>query len=135
MYPKTANRVHVFLGLVGKSMGEGHRNKNIKNQPFGDATDLTGEVGGIAKRIKTARLRRKTNFQKSDYPKTQIKRYTNPFCLTDAMVYVNHNKRVHHNVGTCLRHVFNALTHCSLQRNMPKACPYAMAFCEIDIIF
>ena len=27
------------------------------------------EVGGIAKRIKTARLRRKTNLQKSDYPK------------------------------------------------------------------
>ena len=58
MYPKVANRVHVFWGISGKTMGEGHRNKNIKNQPFGDATDLTGEVGGIAKRIKTARLRR-----------------------------------------------------------------------------
>ena len=42
--------------------------------------DLSNEVGGIAKRIKTARLRRKTNLQKSDYPKAQIKRYPNPFC-------------------------------------------------------
>ncbi len=31
-----------------------------KKQPFGDATALDGEGGGIAKRIKTARLRRKT---------------------------------------------------------------------------
>ena len=162
MYPKTANRVHVFWGISGKTMGEGHRNKNIKktafwrcqcfapvvsvvaclisswglNQPHHSANAaLPSEGGGIAKRIKTARLRRKTNFQKSDYPKTQIKRYPNPFCLTDAMVYVSHNRRVHHNVGTCLRHVSNALIHCCLQRNMPKACPYAMAFCEIDIIF
>jgi len=34
---------------------------------------LASEVGGIAKRIKTARLRRKTNLQKSVYPKAQIK--------------------------------------------------------------
>ncbi|MDD7499336.1 MAG: hypothetical protein SPK60_01155 [Sodaliphilus sp.] len=33
---------------------------------------LPSEGGGIAKRIKTARLRRKTNLQKSDYPKTRI---------------------------------------------------------------
>ena len=38
MYPKTANRVHVFWGISGKTMGEGHRNKNIKKQPFGDAS-------------------------------------------------------------------------------------------------
>ena len=38
----------------------GHWNKNIKKQPFGDATALAGEGGGIAKRIKTARLQRKT---------------------------------------------------------------------------
>ena len=31
MYPKTLNRVHVFWGISGKTMGEGHRNKNIKN--------------------------------------------------------------------------------------------------------
>ena len=30
------------------------------------------EVGGIAKRIQTSRLRRKTKLQKSDYPKAQI---------------------------------------------------------------
>ncbi|MCI6657796.1 MAG: hypothetical protein MSH14_09785 [Bacteroidales bacterium] len=48
-----------------------------KKQPFGDATDLPSEVGGIAKRIKTARLRRKTNLQKSDYPKTRTKREPN----------------------------------------------------------
>ena len=36
------------------------------------------EVGGIANRIKTSRLRRKTNLQKSDYPKTRIKR---PECV------------------------------------------------------
>ena len=34
---------------------------------------------------------------------------------------------MHHNVGTCLWHVSNALIHCRLHRNMPKACPYAMA--------
>ena len=48
------------------------------------------------------------------------------------MIYVNHNRRgckLHHNVGTCLRHVSNALIPCRLHRNMPKACPYAMAFC------
>ena len=27
-----------FWGISGKSMGEGHRNKNIKKQPFGDAS-------------------------------------------------------------------------------------------------
>ena len=40
MYPKTVNRVHVFWGVSGKNMGEGHRNKNIKKQPFGDASAL-----------------------------------------------------------------------------------------------
>ena len=44
------------------------------------------EVGGIAKRIKTARLRRKTNLQKSDYPKTQIKRYPNSFCIVAGFI-------------------------------------------------
>ena len=39
------------------------------------------EVGGIAKRIKTARLRRKTNLQKSDYPKTRTKRGPNALCV------------------------------------------------------
>jgi len=34
---------------------------------------LASEVGGIAKRTKTARLRRKTNLKKSDYPKARIK--------------------------------------------------------------
>ena len=74
-----------FSGSVDKYWG--HRNKKHKKQPFGDAsashlslvlwhvwfqaeawichtTTLTPpsyEVGGIAKRIKTARLRRKTN--------------------------------------------------------------------------
>ena len=41
------------------------------------------EVGGIAKRIKTARLRRKTNLQKSDYPKTRIKRDPNALCVLE----------------------------------------------------
>ena len=45
--------------------------------------------------------------------------------MTGSMIYVSHNRR-HHNVGTCLWHVSNALIFC-LQRNMPKACPYAMA--------
>ena len=34
---------------------------------------------------------------------------------------------IFHWTGTCLWHVSNVLIHCSLQRNMPKACPYAMA--------
>ena len=34
MYPKTLNRVHVFWGISGKTMGEGHRNKNIKKTAF-----------------------------------------------------------------------------------------------------
>ena len=41
------------------------------------------EVGGIAKRIKTARLRRKTNLQKSDYPKTRIKRGPKALCVLE----------------------------------------------------
>ena len=27
------------------------------------------------------------------------------YALADAMVYVSHNRRAHHNVGTCLWHV------------------------------
>ena len=42
------------------------------------------EVGGIAKRIKTARLRRKTNLQKSDYPKTRTKRGLNALCVLEC---------------------------------------------------
>ena len=42
------------------------------------------EVGGIAKRIKTARLRRKTNLQKSDYPKTRTKRGPNALCVLEC---------------------------------------------------
>ena len=41
------------------------------------------EVGGIAKRIKTTRLRRKTNLQKSDYPKTRLKRGPNALCVLE----------------------------------------------------
>ena len=37
----------------------------------------------IAPRIKTARLRRKTNLQKSDYPKTRIKRGPNALCVLE----------------------------------------------------
>ena len=37
----------------------------------------------IAPRIKTARLRRKTNLQKSDYPKTRIKRDPNALCVLE----------------------------------------------------
>ena len=44
---------------------------------------LPNEGGGIAKRIKTARLRRKTNLQKSDYPKTRIKRDPNVLCVLE----------------------------------------------------
>ncbi|MDD7653841.1 MAG: hypothetical protein SOY38_04990 [Sodaliphilus sp.] len=44
---------------------------------------LPSEVGGIAKRIKTARLRRKTNLQKLDYPKTRIKRDPNALCVLE----------------------------------------------------
>ena len=44
---------------------------------------LSSEVGGIAPRIKTARLRRKTNLQKSDYPKTRIKRDPNALCVLE----------------------------------------------------
>ena len=48
------------------------------NQPHHSTNAaLPSEVGGIAKRIKTARLRRKTNLQKSDYPKTRTKREPN----------------------------------------------------------
>ncbi|MDY5315796.1 MAG: hypothetical protein SPH08_05220, partial [Sodaliphilus sp.] len=48
------------------------------NQPHHITTAaLPREVGGIAKRRKPARLRRKTNLQKSDYPKTRIKRDPN----------------------------------------------------------
>ena len=42
----------------------------------------------------------------------QIK-YLIPFYIADAMNYVCHNgrgRKLHHNVGTCLRHVSNALT-------------------------
>ena len=97
-----------FFGSVEKCRGRDW-NKKHKKQPFGDAsashlslvlwhvwfqaeawishtTPLTPpsyEVGGIAKRIKTARLRRKTNLQKSDYPKTRIKRDPNALCVLE----------------------------------------------------
>ena len=45
---------------------------------------LPSEGGGIAKRIKTARLRRKTNLQKSDYPKTRTKRGLNALCVLEC---------------------------------------------------
>ncbi|MDY5902662.1 MAG: hypothetical protein SPJ60_06815 [Sodaliphilus sp.] len=54
------------------------------NQPHHSTNAaLPSEVGGIAKRIKTARLRRKTNLQKSDYPKTRIKRGPNALCVVE----------------------------------------------------
>ena len=40
--------------------GVGFSPKASGFNPFGDATALAGEVGGIVNRIKTARLRRKT---------------------------------------------------------------------------
>ena len=42
------------------------------------------EVGGIAKRIKTVRLRRKTNLQKSEYPKTRTKRGLNALYVLEC---------------------------------------------------
>ena len=42
------------------------------------------EVGGIDKRIKTARLRRKTNLQKSEYPKTRTKRGSNALYVLEC---------------------------------------------------
>ena len=42
------------------------------------------EVGGIAKRIKTVRLRRKTNLQKSEYPKTRTKRGSNALYVLEC---------------------------------------------------
>ena len=84
-------------------------------------------TGGLKqKTLKTARLRRKTNLQKSDYPKARIKRYPNPFCMVDAMIYVCHKRRPHHNVGTCLWHVSLQTAMYQCIGNMPKACPYAM---------
>ena len=44
---------------------------------------LPSEGDGIAKRIITARLRRKTNLQKSDYPKTRTKRGPNALCVVE----------------------------------------------------
>ena len=67
---------------------EWNQKQKHKKQPFGDATALAGEGGGIAKRIKTARLRRKTNLQKSDYPKTRIKRGLNALCVVEYDNYV-----------------------------------------------
>ena len=42
------------------------------------------EVGGIAKRIKTVRLRRKTNLQKSEYSKTRTKRGSNALYVLEC---------------------------------------------------
>ena len=66
----------------------GIKNKNIKNSLGAKWTALPSEVGGIAKRIKTARLRRKTNLQKSDYPKTRTKRDPNALCVVEYDNYV-----------------------------------------------
>ena len=49
--------------ISSRCLNQPHHNPNAA---------LSSEGGGIAKRIKTARLRRKTNLQKSDYPKAQI---------------------------------------------------------------
>ena len=43
--------------------------------------------------------------------------------------------RQRHSVGTCLRHVSNALIHCRLHRNMPKACPYVMMTAKFERLF
>ena len=40
-------------------------------------------------------------------------------------------KRQHHNVGTCLWYVSNALIYCII---MPKACPYVMMISQIQHI-
>ena len=41
-------------------------------------------TGGLKqKQKKTARLQRKTNLQKSDYPKTRIKRGPNALCVVE----------------------------------------------------
>ena len=56
----------IQFGPVDKYWGA--ETKNIKKQPFGDA-----------KRIKTARLRRKTNLQKFKFALNQIKRCPNAF--------------------------------------------------------
>ena len=103
---------YFFWRVEGSVENTGGLKQKHKKQPFGDAsashlslvlwhvwfqaeawishtTPLTPpsyEVGGIAKRIKTARLRRKTNLQKSDYPKTQIKRYPNSFCIVVGFI-------------------------------------------------
>ena len=48
-------------------------------------------TGGLKqKQKKTARLQRKTNLQKSDYPKTRIKRGPNALCVVeyDNCVYI-----------------------------------------------
>ena len=92
------------------------------------------EVGGIAKRIKTSRLRRKTKLQKSDYPKAQInqskpkgkanQRDGSFGLLWLAMIYVSHNRRAHklrHNVGISLRHVSMQSAMYQRFRNTPSA--------------
>ena len=71
--------------ISSRGLNQPHHNPNAA---------LPSEGGGIAKRIKTARLRRKTTLQKSGYPKAQIKKYPNPFCITDAMVYVTIGGRI-----------------------------------------
>ena len=43
--------------------------------------------------------------------------------------------RQRHSVGTCLRHVSKALTHCRLHRNIPKACPYVMMTAKFERLF
>ena len=38
MYPKTANRVHVFWGVSGKIHGRGAQKQKHKKQPFSDVS-------------------------------------------------------------------------------------------------
>ena len=63
--------------------------RGLNQPPHIPNAALSSEGGGIAKRIKTARLRRKTKLQKSKFALDKIKKH----------------QRAHHNVGTCLWHV------------------------------
>ena len=102
---------------------EWNQKQKHKKQPWGNVECFA--FGGATVRFASL----ETSFHSANHtipPPPSYEGY--PLCPKDknciTLILVDF---MHHNVGTCLWHVSNALIHCRLHRNMPKACPYAMA--------
>ena len=93
--------------------------------PFDNIGSEEKYWGTETKTLKTLAFGEKPIFRNQIIRKRELKDIQIAFALADAMIYDSHNRRAHHDVGTCLWHVSQQIINAS--PNMPKACPYAMA--------